>query len=228
VDPASLEEAARGGLEAGADWAGLGLALAIVGCFLLATAILSRSPRDLIEERLGGGRPALRTIREPIAGRAQLLLGFVFLMAGFGLQLYARYRAPLGAQADAAGSGAFPAFWIGLLVVCAALCSLLGWWWSAVSFRRHLAAYLREHPPDFETDTRLAREVGELFGVTSQPEDTVETYVARLRERTGLAARPAPSAARLDPGLEGEGDLGDVVVPRERPRGGAREVRNRA
>jgi hypothetical protein len=224
VDPASLEGAASGGLEAGADWAGLGLALAIVGCFLLATAILSRSPRDLIEERFGGGRPALRTIREPIAGRVQLLLGFAFLMAGFGLQLYARYRAPAAAPA----AGAFPAFWIGLLVVVAALCSLFGWWWSSVSFRRHLAAYLREHPPDFETDTRLAREVGELFGVTSQPEDTVESYVARLRRRTGLAARPAPSAARLDPELEVESELSDVVVPRERPRGGAREIRNRA
>lgn len=206
MDQGTLE-GVRSGLEL-PDWGILGLALSIVGCFLVATAILTRSPRDLIEQRFGRRRPALRSIREPIAGRVQLLLGFAFLMAGFGLQLFQRLQVPPAVAADmavagsaegaasGATSGRVPAFWIGLIVVCAAGLSMVGWWWSNVLVRRHLRTYFREHPQDFETDMPLAREVGELFGVVPHADDTVQTYVARLRRKANLPARAAPVVTR--------------------------------
>jgi len=206
VETTSLERALAGldavpaGLDTAPDWAELGLALSIVGCFLLATAILTRSPRDLIEQRFGGSRPSLRSIREPIAGRVQLLLGFAFLMAGFSLQLYAHQA--VGSAGDPAAAGRVPAFLIGLVVVCAAGLSLVGWWWSNVLVRRHLRAYFREHPRDFETDMPLAREVGELFGVVPHAEDTVQTYVARLRRKADLPTRAAQVLQRPEPELE--------------------------
>jgi hypothetical protein len=206
VDPATLAEPVRSGLDAPPDWASLGLALTIVGCFLLATAVLSRSPRDLIEERFGR-RPALRSIREPIAGRVQLLLGFAFLTAGFGLQLLAHLLAPGAAPPPGATpESGFPAFWIGLIVVCAAVLSMVAGWWSNVALRHHLRAYFREQPPDLETDMQLAREVGELFGIEPYEDDTVQAYVARLRREAGLPARrPEPRPEPLG-SMEGDED----------------------
>ena len=55
--------------------------------------------------------------------------------------------------------------------------------------------HFRENPPDFEADLALAREVGELFGLTTHADDTVESFLARLR----LEVCDFPPAARRAP-----------------------------
>jgi len=184
------------------DWTTLGLVLAIVGSFLLANGILFRHPRALVEERFGRRRMPLRTIRAFIFHRVQMSLGFGFLVSGFALQLWGHLRPP-----SAAGS-ASPALWIGLVVLLAIALEAGGWWWSMFSFRRHVTAYLREDPPELDSDPLLARELGELFGVASHRDDTVQTFAARLRKAVGLPdperhpepARRAPE--EVDVGVE--------------------------
>lgn len=177
------------------DWTSVGLVLAIVGCFLLANGILFRNPRTMVAERLGRAPQHLRRIREFVFHRVQMALGFVFLVAGFSAQLFGRTQPPPTHTSS-------PALWIGSTVVLAVVFEVAGWWWSLYAMRRHVRAYLRENPPDFETDTALAREVGELFGVESNGDDTVQSYVARLRGSLGLAtivrsgARPRTSEER--------------------------------
>jgi hypothetical protein len=109
--------------------------------------------------------------------------------------------------------------WIGLVIVLAVVLEVAGWWWSLHSLRGYVRAYLRENPPEFETDLQLAREIGELFGIASREDETVQSYAARLRTSLGLASTPragprgAPSESRrfgpqgvfgeeTDPGLE--------------------------
>ncbi len=158
------------------DWMGIGLVLAIVGSFLLANSILFRHPRQLVMERFGREVPQLRNIREYIFHRVQVNVGFGFLLTGFGLQLYGHYSPlPAGFEKE------FPALWIGIVVVLAVLLLLASWWWSLLAFRRYVREYFRTNPADFEADLGLAREVGELFGLDSHADDTVESYVARLR-----------------------------------------------
>ena len=160
------------------DWMGIGLVLAIVGSFLLANSILFRHPRQLVVERFGRSTQQLRKIREYIFHRVQVNVGFGFLLAGFGLQLYGHYSPlPEGVERS------FPALWIGIVVVLAVALLLASWWWSLLAFRRYVRDYFRHHPADFEADLALAREIGELFGLTSHADDTVESYVARLRMR---------------------------------------------
>ncbi len=158
------------------DWMGIGLVLAIVGSFLLANSILFRHPRHLVVERFESVTQELRTIREYIFHRSQVNVGFGFLLSGFGLQLYGHYS-PLPAGIEQS----FPAMWIGIVVVMAVLLLLASWWWSLSAFRRYVRDYFRTHAADFEADLGLAREVGDLFGLTSHADDTVESYVARLR-----------------------------------------------
>ncbi|MCC7015014.1 MAG: hypothetical protein IT454_20795 [Planctomycetes bacterium] len=173
------------------DWAGLGYVLAIVGCFLLANGILFRNPRALVAERLGRAPQHLRRIREFIFHRVQMGLGFAFLVGGFASMLGGRYQTvpPQGSLV----------MWIGLVIVLAVLLEVVGWWWSTHSLRSHVRDFLRENPPEFETDPALAREVGELFGVETRADETVQSYAARLRHSLGLAvAASRGSRSRAD------------------------------
>ncbi len=158
------------------DWMGIGLVLAIVGSFLLANSILFRHPRQLVVERFGPQvQQELRNIREYIFHRVQVNVGFGFLLGGFGMQLYGHYSPlPAGVQKE------FPALWIGIVVVLAVVLLLASWWWSLRAFRSYVRDYFRTHPAEFESNLALAREVGDLFGLVSYADDTVESYVARL------------------------------------------------
>jgi hypothetical protein len=80
-------------------------------------------------------------------------------------------------------------------VLAAALLELSAWWWSLVTIRRHLRAWFRQHPPDFDGDPALAREVGDLFAIDSLRDEAVQSYAARLRRELGLSA-PRASARR--------------------------------
>lgn len=158
------------------DWSVIGLVLAIIGSFLLANAILFRHPKHMVRERFGGERTQLRTIREYIFHRVQVSLGFTCLLSGFGLQLFGRYR-PLPIEARQT----FPVVWVSLVTVTVVVLMIVGWWWSLWVFRRYVRNYFQQNPPDFEADLAMAREVGELFGISSHGDDTVHSYVERLR-----------------------------------------------
>jgi len=180
------------------DWVTVGLVLCVVGAFLLGNAILFRHPRDLVRERFASSFAAptsartapLLGIREQIFHRLQVSTGFFYLVAGFGLQLVGRFR-PLPAGA----TPQFPVFWMAAVAILTGMLLLLGWWWSSRVFRRHVRAHLTRHPPEFEADMAFAREIGELFGIEGHENDTVESYVSRLRHELKL---PSPRTARRE------------------------------
>ena len=163
------------------DWASLGLVASIVGCFLIANAILFEHPRRLVERYFGSSTGRLRSVREYIYNRVQTNLGFTFLLGGFGLQLFGRYG-----EAGEQGAAPFSMAWVGVIVVLAVGLLFSGWWWSMLAFRRYVRQYFRQHPPNLEGDPATMRELGELFGVESYADDTVAAYVARLRAKAGL------------------------------------------
>jgi hypothetical protein len=198
------------GVFASPDWTAIGIVLQIVGCFLLANGILFRNPSTMVAERLGRAPQQLRRIRAFVFHRVQMTLGFLFLVVGLAAQLYGHAQP---ARADEEGS---PALWIGAIVVLAVVLEIGGWWWSLYALRGHVRRFLRENPPDFETDMNLAREVGELLGIETHGDDTVQLYLARLRaslglpggSRTGAKARSeerrayVPPVEESDPGYD--------------------------
>lgn len=183
----------------GPDWGGLGLVLAIAGSFLLACGTLIRDPESLLEKRFGESALRLRTIRELAFHRVQMVLGFGFLIGGFALQLFERSRvggAGPGGHDVAVDGGGSTALWIGGLLALVVLLEVVGWWWSMLSIRRTLRRWLAEHTSELDTDPHLAREVGELFGIASHANDTLQSYVARLRRALDLPLAAAPRPRR--------------------------------
>jgi hypothetical protein len=173
---------------------GLGLVLVLIGAFLLANAVLFRHPRALVAEHFGGPRGKLVSIRGYIFHRLQTHLGFLFLLVGFALEIYGHYGlAP--AEAMTLGPRTFPKAWIGAIVAAVVALELGGWWLSHALFLRYVRAHFRAHPPPLESDLALARELGELFGIESEGNDSVQSYLARIRRRLGLT-----EAARVEPG----------------------------
>ena len=89
--------------------------------------------------------------------------------------------------------------WVGLIVISAVLLLFVAWWWSLQAFRRYVREYFQEQPAGLDRHGPLVREVGELFGVESREDDTVETYAARVREKARLPVREAGGAGLLRP-----------------------------
>ena len=173
--------------------------LVLVGCFLLANAILFRHPRDLVHEHFGGPRAKLTSIRGYIFHRLQIQLGFLFLMIGFALELYGHYAG----GGESTPSRAFPSLWVGAVVVAVVALELGGWWLSHALFLRYVREHFRAHPPALESDLGLARELGDLFGISTAGDDSVQSYLLRIRARLGIAdeargpvARPQPTPVR--------------------------------
>jgi hypothetical protein len=172
------------------------LVLAIVGSFLIASGILIRDPESLLEKRFGESALRLRAIREFAFHRVQMVLGFSFLICGFGLQLFERSRGTEAGAPRPEDAGGSTALWIGGLLALVVLLEVVGWWWSMLSIRRALRRWLALHPAELDTDPQLAREVGELFDIASHANDTLQSYVARLRRALDLPAAAFPRPRR--------------------------------
>jgi hypothetical protein len=174
------------------DAFGLGLVLVLIGGFLLANSVLLRHPRDLVAEHFGGPRARLASMRGVIFQRLQVHLGFLFLLVGFALEIYGHY----GASGEAPGPHVFPLAWVVAILVAVVCLELGGWWLSHALFLRYVREHFRAHPPALEGDLGLARELGDLFGIQSEGNDSVQSYLARIRRRIGLPENGRAEAPR--------------------------------
>jgi hypothetical protein len=194
--PPSLSRAAE---VPATDWGAVGLVLLLGGTFLLGNALLFRHPRDLVAERFGGRGAPLVAIREHIFQRLQVGIGFLYLLAGFGLQLLGRLH-PSAADAPPP----FPVFWVAMVALATVVLLAVGWLWTSRAFRRYVRERLAASPARLEADASLAKEVGELFGVEPAAEDSIVSYAERVRRATGLPVVPRTgpretTARRVDP-----------------------------
>ena len=156
----------------------IGLVCNLVGIFLLANSIVFRSPRHLISEHFGVGQGTLRPLRDYILNKIQVVIGFLFLTAGFVLQAWSYW---------AVIENVWPVLWIsGALVAFAVGVWLVGMVYSRRAFRRYLQEFFQAHPFNFHQNIELTKQVGKAFGVHSQPDESVEHYVASVMRALGL------------------------------------------
>lgn len=168
----------------------LGLVSQLLAGLLFTSAVARSQPRHLLQEILGSGAPNLQALRGAILARIQnqagavcFCLGALLLLAGF-----LRRSSPADWRVQVAGAL--------LLIGGLAVFLVVAQRFADQLLRRYLREQLRRNPIELEEHVPLAREIGDLFGVESRAEDTLESYCARLRSVLGLPESQARSVRR--------------------------------
>jgi len=158
----------------------LGVVAQFLAGLLLGSSVGKGRPRRLLLDMLGGVPPNLDYLRDAIQAKFRGQAGAFFFSLGSGMLLFGFVTEgpPSDWQIQAGGTV--------LMVALAVLVLVLGERYGARVLRRNLRDHLREQDFPFEEHVNLTREIGAVFGVSSSPEETLESYVAKVRAAIGL------------------------------------------
>lgn len=164
--------------------------LGMAGVYFVCTAALWTKPRHQLEEYFGVYQGGLRNLRAAVFRKHQTILGGVVLLVAILLHQFRDLLANHESRSllKACPWPAFVAVW---LLSIATLCVVLGVSirrFSQWQFRRIIQDILKEHRWPFAKNTELTLEIGNLLGVRRKEDDTIETYIARLRKDLNLPA----------------------------------------
>ena len=163
------------------DFDFLSLALATVGLFFICCATLHRKPRHILEEAFGIYKGGLRELKSSVFKRNQVVMGFLCVVFGIVVNLFG--EASPGTDGLSERIGVFGQI-AALIALMAALCGILNYlsrYWSKAAFKRLVYEVVTEYRWPFEDNMALTKEIGDLLGVSRRDDDTVELYVARIR-----------------------------------------------
>jgi len=174
------------GLPYSQDLLVLGLTAQLVGGLLLGSSAEKGRPRSLLLNLLGGTPPSLSFLRDALHAKTRGQAGAAFFVLGSGLLLvgFLRPGGPGDWRVEAGG--------VVLLLGLAVAFLQLADNYVGSTLRRYLRDHFREHPDfPFERHIALTREIGQLFGVEGGAEETLESYVRKVRVAMGLADPPS-------------------------------------
>lgn len=163
----------------------VGLVCNVVGVFFLANSIRFREPRKAMEETLGVAATSLDRVRDTALNNMQVMIGFLFLTAGFLLQIMGHWDAVSGHISTLALCAGIIAF--------AGLTYAVGAVYSRRTFRKLLREFFQEHQWSFTENMTVTKEIGEFLGVKDGEDATVETYVRQVRQALGVNPQPGKS-----------------------------------
>ncbi|MBT3341156.1 MAG: hypothetical protein HOM34_07210 [Planctomycetes bacterium] len=172
------------------DWVVLGFVCQfLAGAFLLSSMGRGR-PRMRLASILGGAGLTLETLRNALHAKARGQAAALFFLLGNGLVLIGLLMpGPRNMRIEMIGVGA-------LLFLALLFLLLLGRYVDN-AMRRYIKVHLSLYPFSFEDNIQMTREIGALFGVESSGQDTLESFVSKVRDATGL-----PSTSRFGGGLK--------------------------
>jgi len=161
----------------------LGFLAIFLGAAFFLSSVGRDRPRQRIGQMLGTKSTSLAPLRAALQSKARSQAAAAFWMTGTATLIAAFFFQLEVGRAflywAAGGMIAFSVVFVGMLEG-----------YVAGAMRRYVAAHLRQHPFDFEDHIALTREIGDLFKVRSNPEDTLESYVAKVRAALGLPGPP--------------------------------------
>jgi hypothetical protein len=168
----------------------VGLVCNVVGVFFLANSIRFREPRKAIEENLGVAAKSLDRVRDTALNNMQVMNGFLFLTAGFLLQIMGQWDAVSGHISTLGLCAGIVAF--------AGLTYAVGAVYSRRTFRKLLREFFQQHQWSFTENMTVTKEIGEFLGVPHSEDATVETYVRQVRQALGVTAPVAKPERTAD------------------------------
>lgn len=183
-----------------ADYDFFGLVLATVGLFFICCAIQHKKPRHILEEAFGIYRGRLRELKTSVFKRNQVVMGYLCVVVAIVLNIYGSSKPGTAGMVDQLGTFGQIVALIGLI---AALCGVLNYFsrlWSKSSFKRLVYEVVTEYQWPFEENMVLTKEIGKLLQIPQRDDDTVESYVARIRSHLKI---PLPISKAKNNGLGG-------------------------
>lgn len=157
----------------------LGFLAMFLGAAFFLSSVGRDRPRHRIGQMLGTKSVSLAPLRAALQTKARSQAAAAFWMTGAATLIAAFFfHLEVGRAFLYWAAG-------GMVVFSSAFLAMLEGYVSG-AMRRYVAAHLRQHPFDFEDHISLTREIGDLFKVRSNPEDTLESYLAKVRAALGL------------------------------------------
>ncbi|MEZ6197412.1 MAG: hypothetical protein R3F20_17070 [Planctomycetota bacterium] len=177
------------------DFASLGLAT--IGLFFICCAIVQKKPKHILEEAFGLYRGGLRDLKSSVFKRNQVVMGFCCVVLAIVLNIFSPATGPEGGLLGDLSPFAKVAALVFFMVVLCGVLNYLSRLWSKASFKRLVYEVATEYRWPFEENMVLTREIGRLLGIVESDEDTVQSYVARIRRHLNLPREiPRDSAQR--------------------------------
>lgn len=163
-----------------------GTCLTILGAFFLMLSIIVKSPRTIMRELLGIKVDRLKTFKYFIAQRLEAMLGFLCILLGSSMTMYAS----LAEQPARHNVAVYLVVTVLVMAIVGLLlyrsCSVLAKW----IFVRLFKAQATRHRFPIHRDEGLLKELGEILDIPREEEETIETYVKKIRDRLELDYKP--------------------------------------
>lgn len=176
----------------------LGLTLQIVGIYFLASSIVFKRPKRILEEIYGIRKGSLRPVKDSVYRKYQIIGGFVFLMIGYVFQTYGVVRrVDAGSLFEEWRIGTVLVVLLVSIAVVTMLINLIGTVWTRMSFQRMLITFCQQHSDALTLNRTLTKEMGEILGVKKAEDMTIDEYIAEIKDHLRLNEAPKGSARNL-------------------------------
>ncbi len=178
----------------------IALCSSILGVFFLAKSMTVKTPKYMLHELLRFKVNKSRFFRNYIGQKLEAIIGFVFLLFGFGIQIFLEVEA-LGDQPGR--SYGLTNWWVvigvtigssGAIVV---LLNKITRYFSGKIFVELTRFMVETHRYPLASDESLVLELGRILRVPREDDDTLESYTKRVMDRMKLvAAQGDPKTGR--------------------------------
>ena len=180
------------------DYDFLSLALATVGLFFICFAAVNKKPRHILEEAFGIYQGGLRDLRASVVKRNQIVMGFCCVVCAIIINLFSTSSPQAGGYLGDLGTIPKAASLIGFMTALCGVLNYLSRLWSKAAFRSLVHEVVTEYQWPFEENMVLTREIGKLLGIPQRDNDTVESYVARIRGHLKIPLDGPQQPSRLE------------------------------
>ena len=168
------------------------LVLATVGFYFICCAIVQKKPKHILEEAFGLYRGGLRDLKSSVFKRNQVVMGFLCVVLAIVFNLFGASSARSTGLLDGLGAVPLVALMVGSMTALGGVLNYFSRVWSKSSFKRLVHDVVTEYDWPLEENMVLTQEIGKLLGLPQNGDDTVESYVLRLRRHLDL---PIPTEA---------------------------------
>ena len=167
------------------SWQVIGLTLNIVGVYFIVNSLIFKKPRRFLYEHFGIDRKrSLSSIRNNVMSQVQLVIGFIFVITGYFLQVAYHLSLSIDDRSNVFTDPSvimIAAILIASMTTVTLLLKVIQILWTRQRFKRLLTDFFRQHDWALDKYPATAKEVGEILGVERKKEDSVAEYLLRLK-----------------------------------------------